>query len=53
MKKNKNLLIILLLLFVVILMSIGYALYSTNLKIEGTGNISTNWDIEVTGIEEI
>ena len=48
---NKKILLIGLII-VVISMSIGYALYSTSLKVKGTGNIDSNFNIEVTGITE-
>ena len=48
---NKKILLIGLII-IVISMSIGYALYSTSLKVKGTGNIDSNFNIEVTGITE-
>ena len=48
---NKKILLIGLII-VVISMSIGFALYSTSLKVKGTGNIDSNFNIEVTGITE-
>ena len=47
---NKNYLIIGLSIFVLI-MSVGYAAFASNLKINGTGSISSVWDIEITGIK--
>lgn len=35
---------------VVALASIAYAAFSTTLNIYGTGNISGNWDVQITGI---
>jgi len=40
------------LIIIVVTMSIGYAIYSTSLKVTGTGNIDSNFNIEVTGIKE-
>ena len=38
-------------LFIVLLvMSVGYAAFSTSLSITGTGSISTSWNIEITDI---
>ena len=48
---NKKILLIGLII-IVISMSIGYALYSASLKVKGTGNIDSNFNIEVTGITE-
>jgi len=48
---NKKILIIGLII-IVVTMSIGYAIYSTSLKVTGTGNIDSNFNIEVTGIKE-
>ncbi len=57
MKKIKNLsnfqkknLIIGGLLAVVVIMAVGYAAFASNLKISGTSNISTTWDVEITDI---
>ena len=35
---------------IVLLMAIGYAAFQTVLKIEGTSNISSTWDVQITGI---
>ena len=32
---------------------VGYAAFSTVLKIKGTSNINSNWDIQITNIEKI
>jgi len=48
---NKKILLIGLII-IVVTMSIGYAIYSTSLKVTGTGNIDSNFNIEVTGIKE-
>lgn len=47
--KNKNLLLVILLIAVVG-MAIGYAALSQQLVINGTANITTEWDVEITGI---
>ena len=36
---------------IILLMAIGYAAFSTQLNINGTSNISSNWDIRITNIE--
>ena len=36
---------------IMILMAIGYAAFSSQLQINGTSNISSNWDIRITNIE--
>ncbi len=48
-KNNKSILIGGL-LAVVVLMAVGYATFSSNLKISGTSNISTSWNISITDI---
>ena len=48
-KNNKSILIGGL-LAVVVLMAVGYAAFSSNLKISGTSNISTSWNISITDI---
>lgn len=48
---NKKILLIGLIV-TVITMSIGYALYSTSLKVKGSGSIDSNFNIEVTNINE-
>ena len=35
---------------IILLMAIGYAAFSTQLNINGTSNISSNWDIRITNI---
>ncbi len=47
--KNKKILIGCLLV-VVLVMAVGYAAFSSNLKISGTSNISTSWNISITDI---
>ena len=48
-KNNKSILIGGL-LAVVVLMAVGYAAFASSLKISGTSNISTTWDVEITDI---
>lgn len=48
MKNRKN--VIHLLLLVLCVMTIGYAAFGTNLTVNGNANISSNWDVEITGI---
>ncbi len=47
--KNKNLLLVILLIAVVG-MAIGYAALSQQLVINGTANITTEWDVHIEGI---
>lgn len=47
--RNKNILIGILLV-IVVLMAIGYAAFSSTLKISGTSNISTSWNIAIMDI---
>ena len=35
---------------IILLMGIGYAAFNTQLNINGTSNISSNWDIRITNI---
>lgn len=51
-KKRKRLLAISVAMFMICGMALGYAALSSSLKINGTGTISTNWDILFTSIEE-
>ena len=48
-KNNKNILIGGL-LAVIVVMAVGYAAFASSLKISGTSNISTTWDVEITDI---
>ena len=47
--KNRNIIIIGL-SSIVLLMAIGYAAFQTVLNIKGTSNISSTWDVQITGI---
>ncbi len=47
--RHKNMLIGVL-LAVVLIMAVGYAAFATNLKINGTANISTRWDVHIKSI---
>ena len=38
---------------ILVIMGVGYAAFSSQLKISGTSNIDSTWDIEITGIETI
>ncbi len=38
---------------ILVIMGIGYAAFSSQLKISGTSNITSNWDIEITDIDTI
>jgi len=48
---NKKIIIITFIITLLI-MAGGYAVYSSSLKVEGTGSIDSNFNIEVTGIKE-
>lgn len=52
MRKNSKNLILLILLLVIVGMAVGYAALSQALVINGTANISTEWKILFTNIEE-
>ncbi len=51
-QRKKNNIIIGSLCAVVLLMVVGYAAFSSILNINGTSSISSNWDIEITAIDE-
>jgi len=51
-KNQKRLLVLSGALFMICGMALGYAALSSSLKINGTGTISTNWDILFTNITE-
>ena len=38
---------------ILVIMGVGYAAFSSQLKISGTSNITSNWDIEITGIDTV
>ena len=40
------------LLAAILIMAVGYALLSQSLTINGTANITSNWDVKITGISE-
>ena len=48
-RKKRNL-IIGSLLAVLVVMTVGYAAFSTQLKITGNASITSNWDVQITGI---
>ena len=50
-RRKKNNLIILGLCMIVVCMGIVYAAFSTNLKINGTSNITSNFRVLITNIE--
>ena len=50
--KNRNYIIIGL-CAVLVLMAVGFAAFSQNLQINGTSNISSSWDIRITGIRAV
>ena len=50
-RRKKNNIIIASLCGVLLLMGIGYAAFSTQLKINGTSSISSEWNIRITNIE--
>jgi len=49
---NKKIVMIISLCVSLFLITAGYAIYSSNLKITGTGSIDSNFNIEVTNIKE-
>ena len=48
-RKKRNL-IIGSLLAILVIMTVGYAAFSTQLKITGNASITSNWDVQITGI---
>ena len=48
-RKKRNL-IIGSLLAILVVMTVGYAAFSTQLKITGNASITSNWDVQITGI---
>ena len=50
-KKKRNI-IIFSLVGLLLCMVVGYAAFSTNLKIDGTSKITSNWDIKITNVTE-
>ena len=50
-KRKRNNIIIGSLLAVVLLMAVGYAAFSSVLNIQGTGAISSSWNIRITNVE--
>ena len=51
-RKNSKTLILLILLLVIVGMAVGYAALSQALQINGTANITSQWKITFTSIEE-
>ena len=52
-RRKKNNIIIGALLGIVLLMAVGYAAFSSVLNIQGTGAITTSWNIQITNIETV
>lgn len=50
--KNKKNVFIAALLVAIVAMSVGYAALAQVISINGTANISANWDVEITSINE-
>ncbi len=50
MKKKRNW-FILVLLIALLIMSVGYSLFSTNLNLNGTAEIVGEWNVKITNIE--
>ena len=50
-RRRKNNIIIACLCGVLALMGVGYAVFNTQLKINGTSSISSEWNIQITNIE--
>ena len=36
---------------ILVIMGVGYAAFSSQLKISGTSNITSNWNVKITNIE--
>ena len=51
MKRRKNLLIISLCIMLFV-MAVGYSAFSSKLNINSTSSITSNWDVEITSIEQ-
>ncbi len=51
-EKRKNKTIIISLLGLLCIMTAGYAAFQTNLKIKGTSNINSNWEVVITSVTE-
>lgn len=51
-RESKNITIALLLICI-LTMAVGYSILQQRLNVEGTANVSSVWDIQVTGIREI
>ena len=49
-RMNKKTIISIVLCIAVVLMGVGYSILSTNLKISGGANITSIWDVRITGI---
>ena len=52
MKKDKKKILIGTLCALIMIMAVGYALLSQQLSINGTANIVSNWQVEITNITE-
>ena len=50
-RRKKNNILIGVLSGIVLLMAVGYAAFSSALNIEGTGTITSSWNIQITNIE--
>ena len=48
--RNKKSIIIGVMIVAVCIMAIGFAAFNANLNINGTGNITSTWNIEITSI---
>ena len=49
--KNKNIIIISLCI-ILLIMTVGYSVFSTKLNINSSSSITSNWDVEITSIEK-
>ena len=50
MYKNKKKIVMGVMIVAILIMVIGFAAFSTTLNINGTGNITSTWNIEITSI---
>ncbi|MCI9585627.1 MAG: hypothetical protein HFH45_03220, partial [Bacilli bacterium] len=53
MRRNKKKKIVIIsLIGILILMTVGYAAFQTNLDIKGTSKVSSNWNVLITNVTE-
>ena len=52
-KRNQRTILIVSLLVIIFIMVVGFAAFATNLTINGTANISTSWNVQITNIRGV